>query len=212
MSLKDRIAQFEKGSAEKGPSPGPPPRPKPKPGGLAWKPRAPSPPPSPGQTDSSDGPANPSTGMSASDAKESIGQGGMSLKDRMAALRGQGFQVGGGGSSSPSPPPKPADKPKWKPPPTIARTPSIGDVENPASPGAEESTGDQPRSDDLDVQPDTAAEEPTGSAEDEERERRAAIAARMARLGGARVGMGVPTFGQKPAAKSQESLPTEDGL
>ena len=34
--------------------------------------------------------------------------------------------------------------------------------------------------------------------EEEERQRRAAIAARMARLGGARVGMGPPVFGKKP--------------
>ena len=56
--------------------------------------------------------------------------------------------------------------------------------------------------------------------EEEERQRRAAIAARMARLGGTRVGMGPPIFGLKPevkpkpvalaAGKAKEELPIAD--
>ena len=43
-----------------------------------------------------------------------------------------------------------------------------------------------------------AKEEGEPDPEEEERQRRAALAARMARLGGARVGMGPPIFGRKP--------------
>jgi hypothetical protein len=68
-------------------------------------------------------------GMSASDAKESIGLGG-SLKDRMAALQGRGAFGGIPWCSSNTP--KPAvEKPKWKPPPVV-------------SPPADESEGDAP--------------------------------------------------------------------
>ncbi|KAG1768504.1 hypothetical protein EDD22DRAFT_872083 [Suillus occidentalis] len=45
--------------------------------------------------------------------------------------------------------------------------------------------------------------------EEEERQRRAAIAARMARLGGARVGMGPPLFVAKPASKKPVTPPPQ---
>lgn len=96
-SLRDRIAAFEnKGPAQAAPAP-PAPRPKPR----EWKPKpvAASPPGSPSATPdaavtSSATPDEPHGarkvgGMSASDAKESIGMGG-SLKERMAALKGMG--------------------------------------------------------------------------------------------------------------------------
>ncbi|KAF8881906.1 hypothetical protein BD779DRAFT_1675239 [Infundibulicybe gibba] len=115
-SLRDRIAAFEKPAAASSTGP-PPPGPRPKPGGVSWKPKPVSPPSSPARTGDNAAPVEKkSGGMSASDAKESIGKGG-SLKDRMAALQGRG------GFAAPPPPtaPKPAvEKPKWKPPPVVS--------------------------------------------------------------------------------------------
>jgi hypothetical protein len=42
--------------------------------------------------------------------------------------------------------------------------------------------------------------------DEEERQRRAAIAARMARLGGMKVGMGPPIFGRKPEIKPKPAI------
>ena len=46
--------------------------------------------------------------------------------------------------------------------------------------------------------------------EEEERQRRAAIAARMAKLGGARVGMGPPVFGRKPDVPKKPEVRKEE--
>jgi hypothetical protein len=148
--------------------------------------------------------------MSASDAKESITKGFGSLKDRMAALQGKGA------FGAPSPPlaPKPAvEKPRWNPPPAAA-TPPIDD-EPPAA--AIAAAFDRTKSPPIPVQsrksldlPKPIAEgEGTSTAEppvdveatteeEDERQRRAAIAARMARLGGARLGMAPPVLAKKP--------------
>ncbi|KAJ7594224.1 hypothetical protein C8J56DRAFT_926227 [Mycena floridula] len=123
---------------------------------------------------------------------KNIGKGG-SLKDRMAALQG----IGAFGSPSPPVAPKPAlDRPKWKPPPSV---PTVDD-EQADAPGPvdetlvnEEVTGSE----------EALAEDP----EEEERQRRAAIAARMAKLGGARVGMGPPVFGRTMSSKKEEPKP-----
>ncbi|EGN94025.1 hypothetical protein SERLA73DRAFT_189175, partial [Serpula lacrymans var. lacrymans S7.3] len=120
-SLRDRIAAFE--NKQSAPASAPPP-PRPKPGGLQWKPRAPSPPSSPGSSaDRAQTPekktSGAGSGMSASDAKESIGMGG-TLKERMAALQGRG----GFGAPAPVIPPKPTEKPKWKPPPVVQSPPT----------------------------------------------------------------------------------------
>lgn len=138
--------------------------------------------------------------MSAADAKASIGQGG-SLRERMAALQGLGAFGGG-----PSPPKPVIEKPKWKPPPTIA-TPGTDekdetreiDTPQEASTGAQHqvATDDQHAPEGQEGHADPGPEE-------EERQRRAAIAARMARLGGARVGMAPPVFGRKPEVKKAE--------
>ncbi|THH32406.1 hypothetical protein EUX98_g1752 [Antrodiella citrinella] len=208
-SLKDRIAAFEnKGT---GPAPAPAPVPRPKPASAAtWKPKPPTPPDSPrASLDSADRKA----GMSAADAKESITKGG-SLKDRMAALQGRG----GFGGSPPPVAPKPAlEKPKWKPPPVVSPptddededeavaapvakppvvSPPVADVEHEHEPAPK-------ASEDTEAEAPAPTEEEEGEKEvdpqEEERQRRAAIAARMARLGGARVGMGAPPiFGKKP--------------
>jgi hypothetical protein len=218
-SLRDRIAAFES-SATPSADQRPPPRPKPA-GFASWKPKVASPPSSPSSktTEHAASPPLKATGaMSASDAKESITKGGGSLKDRMAALQGKGA------FGAPSPPlaPKPAvEKPRWNPPPAVAKPidkDAAGD-EPPTSP-----TLDRTKSPPISVQsresPDlskpiaegegtsTADSEPTISTggdvegttdpEEEERQRRAAIAARMARLGGARLGMAPSGLAKKP--------------
>lgn len=209
-SLRDRIAAFEKSSTN-APAPGPPPV-KPKPGGVSWKPRPVTPPLEDAGSSTSE--KKVLSGMSASDAKESIGKAG-SLKERMAALQGRG----GFGASPPPIAPKPAvERPKWKPPPAVAapandeeqaeptKSPIIS-ADSPASvptspPAVEGSEESGP------VQTDEAKPADEEDPEEEERQRRAAIAARMARLGGARVGMGPPVFG-KPAIR-KPSLPKEE--
>ena len=213
-SLRDRIAAFEQKPASTAGHP-PPPAPRPKPGNIHWKPKVVSPPSSPpakgAHEGSSDGPVRgKSGGMSAADAKESIGVGG-SLKERMAALQGRG----GFGAPPPAPLPKPAtEKPKWKPPPVVS----------PPTPDADEHTSDagptevvhertdaivvdapvEHHDDDEKTAADDESELQQNDPEEEERQRRAAIAARMARLGGARVGMGPPVFGRKPPVKKPD--------
>ena len=161
--------------------------------------------------------------MNVSDAKESITKVA-SLKERMAALQGRG-----GFGAGPAPPPvKPAvEKPKWKPPPQVVPTPPEegGKVEEGEGPGGEgDGDLDAPRAvqapvsiigvqsgeevvagqgaEEENVEGDGAAE---ADPEEEERQRRAAIAARMARLGGARVGM-APMFGRPSVTKKPEAV------
>lgn len=227
MSLKDRIAAFEnKGGSSGPPAPAPVPRPRPAGGGVSWKPKAPSPPDSPRVSTSDDG-EKKSAGLSAADAKESIGRGG-SLRDRMAALQGlSGF---GGGAPSAVPPPRPAgEKPKWKPPPKPIATADDDQPDLSASVAAaaaahispppvsspERHEGAQAVDDDAEAAEHAAPTDATEDApegqeqepdpEEEERQRRAAIAARMARLGGTRVGMAPPIFGKKPEIKKPEA-------
>ena len=221
-SLRDRIAAFEQKPAS---SPAPPPALRPKPGNLSqWKPRPPSPPhDTQPATDRND------TGMSASDAKESITKGG-SLKERMAALQGLG--VFGGGPAA-APPPKPAEKPKWKPPPQVAVVPPVtgdgdeaDDAEDDNKPAISplKSPGDdivaalskhpqpaptQEGQSEVESEAPVAGEE-APDADEEERQRRAAIAARMARLGGMKVGMGPPIFGRKPEIKPKPAVPAPE--
>lgn len=207
-SLRDRIAAFE----NKGPAPTPaaPPVPRPKPAGASWKPRQPSPPP-PAAAAESDEHADKkaASGMSAADAKESIARGG-SLKERMAALQGRTAFAG-----PPSvPPPRPSsDKPKWKPPPPVASPPAHesdapgADLVEHATSSPAEARPTEEEDAARDVPSVETTEEP--DEEDEERQRRAAIAARMARLGGARVGA-PPIFGKKPEVKKPEVRKEEE--
>ena len=206
-SLRDRIAAFEnKGSTA--PAVPPPTRPKP----VQWKPKPPSPPTSPDNVQSADRKPASTGGMSASDALESIGRAG-SLKERMAALQGKG---GFGGPPPPVAPKPNVDRPKWKPPPAVpapvtsddeptvgraaSRSPPPRAVASPSPETQEASHRDadpiQQEGDDGDVDP-----------EEEERQRRAAIAARMARLGGARFGMAPPIFAPKPVVRKPEPAP-----
>jgi len=177
-SLRDRIAAFEKPQASSsGPTP-PPPRPKP--GGLVgqWKPKqlervGPS-------TEDSD---TDKGGMTADDARHSISRGG-GLKERMAALQGKGGFGAPADSSASKAPPLPSEQGKarvWRPvvdlPPPTAATHDEYNDDATALPTSDDATKGE--NVDSDNEPKTE--------DDLERERRAAIAARMAKLGGARV-------------------------
>ncbi len=177
-SLRDRIAAFEKPQASSsGPTP-PPPRPKP--GGLAaqWKPKqlervALS----PEDSDTDKG------GMSADDARHSISRVG-GVKERMAALQGKGAFGAPVDPSTSKAPPLPSEQGKarvWRNvvdlPPPPAATKDEYNIDATAAPYSDDA--DKGENVDGDSEPKTE--------EDLERERRAAIAARMAKLGGARV-------------------------
>ena len=175
-SLRDRIAAFEKPQASSS-TPTPPP-PRPKPGGLVgqWKPKqldrvAPS-------TEDSD---TDKGGMSAGDARHSISRVG-GLKERMAALQGKG---GFGASVDPNTskaPPLPSEQGKarvWRAVVDVPITATHDEYDNDAT--AVPSSDDAAKEENVD-----GGNEPK-TEEDLERERRAAIAARMAKLGGARV-------------------------
>lgn len=212
-SLRDRIAAFEKPGGNAAPPPGPATAPRPKPGGLQWKPKVPSPPSSPSAVDSGPSVERKTGGMSASDAKESIGKGG-SLKERMAALQGRG----GFGAPPPVAPKPPLEKPKWKPPPVVAAPPPDEDEEGETHASTEVETADvaapsvkspesesvKSMSEEVELSKEEGEEPGEADPEEEERQRRAAIAARMARLGGARVGM-APVYGAKPVNKKVET-------
>jgi len=205
-SLKDRIAAFEKSATAGATSVSAPP-PRPKPAAFAtWKPRQTSPPPSPpaSQTEHVQG-----STMSASDARESITKGG-SLKERMAALQNKGAF----GAPPPVGPKPVVERPKWKPPPAMqydgadSRSEGISAIEKsmsaPLAVGNGQSTGDSVQGErDPTHGPtaETSNEEIGQDPEEDERQRRAAIAARMARLGGARVGMAPPIIGKKPLVR-----------
>ena len=208
-SFKDKLAAFNRSAG----SAGPPPPLKPKPlgasggaGTWAWKQKqqqqqqqqhhatsAPNPAQEPQQTGAPREHPDPtpnSSGMSASDAKASIGLGG-SLKERMAALAGAG--AFGGEKTSKGPPPAVGSKPRvWKRP--EAATLSTHEGEGGEGSAAGEGTGEEPG--------DVAKDDAGDAQEDQlEKGRRAAIAARMAKLGGRGVmGMPMPIGGPKPVA------------
>ncbi|KAL4073317.1 hypothetical protein V8B97DRAFT_1953941 [Scleroderma yunnanense] len=221
-SLRDRIAAFENKGTTPCPTPGAP-VPRPKPGNIQWKPRPPSPSTASDQPSKIIGGGSTGTsgaGMSASDAKESISRGG-TLKERMAALQGKGAF----GGTAPAPPvsPKPAsvEKPKWKPPPRVASPPALDDD---GAAGHAASRSPPPRrttspsfdvlnkanEGEADAAP-TEGDHGTTDHEEEERQRRATLAARMARLGGARIGMPPPAIAPKPSMrKSSTPIPAPE--
>lgn len=227
-SLRDRIAAFEKSAGTSAPAPAQPPPLRPKPAGFAtWKPKQISPPSSPAAS-SKELASGPTSGLSASDARESITKAG-SLKDRMAALQNKGAF-----GASPPVAPKPAvDKPKWKPPPVVRATVDEDDTtSNEVSGGgiisAIEKAISPPLSDTYEekkegeVNLDEAEKSSTAvggvdngeDPEEAERQRRSAIAARMARLGGARLGMAPPVVGKKPlrrrSTQEEQQQATDD--
>ena len=154
------------------------------------------------------------SGMSAADAVESIGRGG-SLKERMAALQGKGA------FSGPPPPiaPKPTiERPKRRRPPPVPAPVTSRDESKEAIAGVDASSREVSRSPPPRVAA-SPSHERQGTAsreedsvvqggddgdhdlEEEERQRRGAIAARIARLGGAKVGTGPPIIAPKPVIR-----------
>jgi hypothetical protein len=105
------------------------------------------------------------------------------------------------GEGHPSTSPKPAS---LKSPPAIVRSPDSG-----AAAEVEEDEDAQVKEASPDAE-DPGSGEKEVDEEEEERQRRAAIAARMAKLGGARFGMGPPVFGKPavPLPSKKPSLPT----
>lgn len=241
-SLKDRIKQFEASSSASSSGPTPPPL-RPKPATLGqWKPK-PLDPPSPNKQTSFEIADNSThakeddsqgTGMSATDAMESISKGGGTLKERMAALQGKGAFGNPAAASTAPPLPSNEGKPRvWRaspapplqPKPVVEITPTDTPVDE--SHEATELTNPEvsvssPADNDPRKPNDATQHEEgqPGTEEDEEREKRAAIAARMARLGGAKLGMpigfGVPTKGlSKPTTPATPTNPaaaeSEDG-
>lgn len=229
MSIKERMAAFQQAAQKPA---APPPRPAAKPTNWSWKqkqaaaaaPAAVTPTPS-GSAETQvpqvaareipqvDERADRKTGMSASDAQETIK--GQSLKERMAALQ-KGF------AAAPEPAPRPpvSEKPRvWKRPVVPASTDDDGNndvgVASPLpvslppvrSPSYEQGNpveGDPsspPGGEEAEPTSVPEGEEEEVDEEEKERQRRAAIAARMAKLGGARVGMGPPVF-RRPPVKS----------
>jgi myosin tail region-interacting protein MTI1 len=199
-----------------------------KPANVAWKP-APSSPPS-NASETTEHEERKTGGMSASDAKESIGKGG-SLKERMAALQGKGAFGGGAAAGPPPIGPKPVKRPPLVVPPPLKEESEVQVTAlEEAKPGDELQKSEEPPEsdvrDDADVDHTGSKDaiqkedevEPIEAEQDEEareRERRAAIAARMARLGGARVGLAPPVVGKKsevkdkPKATPQETSPSD---
>ncbi|GHJ86164.1 hypothetical protein NliqN6_2566 [Naganishia liquefaciens] len=214
-SFKDKLAAFNRSSG----SAGPPPPLKPKPlgtsGGVgtwAWKQKqqqqqqAASTSHPASETQQTDAPreqvvpAPSSSGMSASDAKASIGLGG-SLRERMAALAGAG--AFGGEKSAKGPPPAVGSKPRvWKRPEVAP--PATGEGETSEITGTGDLIGEE--------RSDQAKDHAGGDQEDQlEKERRAAIAARMAKLGGrGMMGMPMPIGGPKSGAV--DKVETDEGL
>lgn len=226
-SLRDRIAAFEKPATSASAAPTQIPRPRP--AGTPWKSPVPSQTlPSPGSADSNASGSKTSSSMNAADAKESIPKV-MSLKERMAALQGKG----GFGGASPLPK-QSVEKPKWKPPPQVPIAPVDGEEEPNVQSESEKANlpsmqaivrrlGEDERDQKVDEilsGPGATRSESSDGGEtevsqseqnEEERQRRAAIAARMAKLGGARVGM-APMFGSPPVIQKKpvlEQKPTE---
>ncbi len=193
-SLKDRIAAFEaqKKADAGGAGPKPPPvGAKPPVVRREWKATH-----TPEVAEEKEDKETARGGMSASDAKESIkGSVGGSLKERMAALQGKGAF----GAPAPVPPPLAPKPKKWEIPSALEAAESAAPAPAPAPVTRKES-------DPKEEAATEGAEDKQPNEEDEEAERRRAIAARMARLGGARIGLGPPIYGKKPVVRR----PSED--
>ena len=123
--------------------------------------------------------------MSTDDARRSISRVG-GLKERMAALQGKGGFGAAVDSNAPKAPPLPSEQGKarvWR---------AVADLPPPAPAEHDEYNDDDaatalPASDDATKEENVDSDSEPKTEEELERERRAAIAARMAKLGGARV-------------------------
>jgi len=218
-SLRDRIAAFESQNKNKTDSAPPPPRPKPGHFTREWKPTQINNESTDEKEKQQEQSGAGAGGMSTNDAKESIQTGGFgSLKERMAALKGKGAFGGAGFGGSAAPPgPAPAPKPTLKPTPPkkVSSSTSIGEESNDSPPVQEGESTEKIGGDDSAPEVPEATAQPAGeesreATEDDEQARRAAIAARMARLGGTRIGMAPPVFGRKPAPPVPTKKPSVD--
>ncbi|KDQ15086.1 hypothetical protein BOTBODRAFT_301614 [Botryobasidium botryosum FD-172 SS1] len=229
-SLKDRIAALNAASASgaSNPLPAPAPRAPAKPANWAWKQRqldaaaasastsaaAPATASPSAPVESSAGanddeqPARPAKrpGMSVTDAQESTR--GQSLKERMAALQGKGAF----GNPLLPPPPKPSADRLHAPDAHAhahahhgeSQSEEDSDVHTPHEGRSDYGASPAQRYRSLEGGSAEADEEQR----DEEAERRAAIAARLARVGGARIGLGPPAYGApRPPSRDKESRP-----
>ncbi|KAG8754040.1 hypothetical protein FRC14_005438 [Serendipita sp. 396] len=218
-SLKDRIKQFETSSSTSSSSPAPPPL-RPKPATLGqWKPKPVDPPSPTKQTNFNSSSSEitnsgqeEGTGLSASDAMSSIAKGGGSLKERMAALQGKGaFGAPASSSAAPSLPSSEGKPRVWRTSPAPPIVPRVN-KENEGEPvdGSDSNRRSYASPSDnykITEEPSKEGDEEVAADDDEEeRERRAAIAARMARLGGARLG-GPIGFEVTGASKSEGLQP-----
>jgi hypothetical protein len=197
-SLRDRIAAFEaqkSSDAAAGPKPPAPGGPKPPVVRREWKPTPVQAEPAADEKSKDDKEKEQHrAGMSAADAKASIGGG--SLKERMAALKGKGAF----GAPAPAAAPPLAPKPKkWEIPSALEST-----SESQAAPDVSSSQDSETKDETTTTADDEEKAAPTE--EEEEAGRRRAIAARMARLGGAKIGMAPPVFAKKPSYRR----PSED--
>jgi myosin tail region-interacting protein MTI1 len=127
----------------------------------------------------------------------------------MAALQGKGAF---GAPAPPQPPPKPAsERPKWRPPPVVSRPddddPQLKQQEAVPALASPSATSACPvlSPSELSATGDHVTEARGDDEEEEEKQRRAAIAARMARIGGARLGVAPPVFGRKQSLPKPES-------
>lgn len=218
-ALRDRIAMFNK--APSTPQPAAPGSLRPKPP-LARKPLN-MPPPAPavavsdGKDDTpatvegSSSQSNAPAGMSAADAEESVRAGG-SLKDRIRLLQ---QQQQASETSEATPPAAPKPKREWKrpvAPPSADDLPPILGMKPPmpARLPSRESDANEPGNEPLEdpspkplLSSTTIPDESLVGDPDEEEEdiaRRRRIAERMAKLGGAKMGFGIPgpALGSKP--------------
>lgn len=143
------------------------------------------------------------SGLSANDAASSISRPGGSLKDRMAALQGA-F----GSASAPSPVTKPDVKPKPLRQPDDVKTPIEQSIVQPSEDNQNNVTDERTPEESESTKED---ENETDDAE-QERVKRQEIAARMAKLGGMRLGgppMTVPSKKTEETAEESSEVPQD---
>ncbi|KAF9553703.1 hypothetical protein CPC08DRAFT_217743 [Agrocybe pediades] len=179
-SLKERMAALQGKGAFGAPAPasGPPPRPAGDKPKPKWKPPPPPPAPAAGATGDDDQTKTTGTADIAATVQRTLSP---PISISSAAGKSEEGDVAVGGEDTPKP-----------------KRAISTEGEEGAATETNENDGAAAAAAEAEGEPDP----------EEERQRRAAIAARMARLGGARVGMAPPVFGMKPPVRklTQESV------
>jgi len=229
-SLRDRIAAFEQKPTS---SPTPPHAPRPKPANLSqWKPRAPSPQDTQPVTSRADTSMSASDAKESITKGGSLKER-MAALQGLGAFGGVPGAAAAAPAPKPAerpkwkPPPQVAvvppvtsheDEDEDDSAPTDSNRPALSPLRSPTedilatlstqSPAAVAAPPEptQEGSSEVEGEAPAAGEEEVPDPEEEERQRRAAIAARMARLGGTRVGMAPPIFGRKPEIKPKPAV------